>query len=645
MLPLARFGDALRRSVRLRLGLLLGAITVLALLAIASATWYLDASAGRGGAINLAGSLRMMGWRTALAAIDPGDGSSARVEATIADLDRRIVSPALMAALATDRARALHAGMNERWQARLRPVVRETHAHLGDDLPPALRERLRIEVVEFERLADALTFELERALESRLETLRMVQAMALFTLVGLVLAALRLIQVQLLMPLATLLEAARALRARRFDQRVAIEGEDELGQLGEAFNAMAVELQAGYSGLEARVAEKTAALAQSNRQLALLYGVTRTLAGRPPDEQTLRDVLGQVCAALAARAALIRAPSEPARGDGFVVALTDAGAGSDLIATMRADSAGVRSSDPGGRQTVVEEGGASFGIIEMPLRDGGERVGTLVVGFRPERQLEAWETSLLESIGQHVAAALVTARRLQDAQRIGLYRERSVIARELHDSLAQSLSFMKIQVARLRAELDAGRDPERIVTELRAGLNDAYRQLRELLTTFRLQIGEKGFGGSLEAAIEEFASRSEIEVVLDNRLPDAALSATEQIHVLQIVREALANVLRHSRAKRVDVCLAIDADRRVRVLVDDDGIGAGTGSGAQGSVGAREATAAGDGLHHGLAIMRDRARTIDATLDIEAAPGGGMRVALEFVAASSYAGHRDAAAG
>src|SRR5690606_32523728 len=151
----------------------------------------------------------------------------------------------------------------------------------------------------------------------------------------------------------------------------------------------------------------------------------------------------------------------------------------------------------------------------------------------------------------HVAAALVTARRLQDAQRIGLYRERSVIARELHDSLAQSRSIMKIQVARLGAELDVGRDPGRIVTELRAGLYGAYRQLRELLTTFRLQVGERGLGGSLEAAIEEFASRSGIEIVLDNRLPDAALSATEQIHVLQIVREALANVLRHARARRV----------------------------------------------------------------------------------------------
>lgn len=644
MLPFARFGDALRRSVRLRLGLLLGAITVLALLAIASATWYLDASAGRGGAINLAGSLRMMGWRAALAAIDPGDGSSARFDVAVADLDRRIASPALIAALATDRAQSLHAGINEQWQARLRPVVRQAYFRLGNDLPPALREGLRAELMEFERLADALTFELERALESRLETLRMVQAMALFTLVGLVLAALRLIQVQLLTPLAALLEAARALRARRFDERVAIEGQDELGQLGEAFNAMAVELQAGYSGLEARVAEKTAALAQSNRQLALLYGVTRTLAGKPPDEQTLRDVLGQVCAALAARAALIRAPSEPASRDGFVVALTDAGAGSDLIASMRAGSAGARSADPGGRQAVVDEGGASFGIVEVPLRDGGERVGTLVVGFRPERRLEAWETSLLESIGQHVAAALVTARRLQDAQRIGLYRERSVIARELHDSLAQSLSFMKIQVARLRADLDAGRDPGRIVTELRAGLNDAYRQLRELLTTFRLQVGERGLGGSLEAAIEEFASRSGIEIVLDNRLPDAALSATEQIHVLQIVREALANVLRHARARRVDVRLAIDADRRVRVLVDDDGIGAGAGSDAQGAAGAREAAAAGDGQHHGLTIMYDRARTIGATLGIEVAPSGGTRVVLEFVAASSYAGHRDSTA-
>lgn len=627
--------NAMRQSLRLRLGLLLGAIALLALLAISLATVLLDSATGRGGAINVAGSLRMLTYRVALSAADASPGGGERFELAMSTLDARLSEPSLRDALASASARALLTEMQGAWATELRPASLRTREATEAGAAPAIPGEYRRVVVDFVDRADTLTRQLEQALDSRLASLRRVQGLALLTVFGLVLAALYLIRTQVLRPLADLLEAARSLRARRFDVRVRREGVDELGQLGRAFNALAVELEASYASLEARVAEKTAELALSHRQLELLYAITRTLSEKPPTEQTLREVLATLCAAFGARAASIRtaAPGDPRPG--FVVATVDAGAGTDLIASLHK-----------ARETTLGDAG-DFAVLVQRLREGGEEVGSLALALRPARELAGWERSMLESVAQHVGAALANARRLQDEQRLGLYRERALIARELHDSLAQSLSYMKIQVARMAAEQAAGRDAGRVLAELRTGLNSAYRQLRELLTTFRLRIGDQGFGGSLQATVDEFASRAGVAIALRNGIPDAALSAAEQIHVLQIVREALANVLHHAKARRVEVELSIDTGRAVRVRIDDDGIGMLTVKSSEETVAPGHAAPArsvgvGDGVdrgrhHHGLGIMRDRAGTLGGTIVFAERPGGGTRVELVFVAATQFA--------
>lgn len=623
--------NAMRQSLRLRLGLLLGAIALLALLAISLATVLLDSATGRGGAINVSGSLRMLTYRVALSAVDASPGAGERFDLAMSTLDARLSDSALRDTLVSHSTRSLLAEMKTAWATELRPASLRLRAATDAGAAPAIPGEYRRAVVDFVDRADMLTRQLEQALDSRLANLRLVQGLALLTVFGLVLAALYLIRTQVLLPLAELLEAARDLRARRFDARVSREGVDELGQLGRAFNALAVELQASYASLEGRVAEKTAELALSHRQLELLYAITRILSEKPPTEQTLREVLSTLCAAFGARAALIRTSALGDSGQGFVVATVDAGAGTDLIASLHEAS-----------ETTLADAGESAVFVQR-LREGGEEVGSLSIALRPARELAAWERSLLESVAQHVGAALANARRLQDEQRIGLYRERAVIARELHDSLAQSLSYMKIQVARMAAEQAAGRDAGRILAELRTGLNSAYRQLRELLTTFRLRIGDQGFGGSLQATVDEFASRAGVAISLRNGIPDAALSAAEQIHVLQIVREALANVLHHAKAQRVEVDLSIDAGRAVRVRIDDDGVGMPqTLVGPVAFAPAGEARAGPDDgdrgrHHHGLGIMRDRAGTLGGTIVFAQRPGGGTRVELAFVAATQFA--------
>jgi len=257
-------------------------------------------------------------------------------------------------------------------------------------------------------------------------------------------------------------------------------------------------------------------------------------------------------------------------------------------------------------------------MISVPLGEGGTSYGVMLMRLPPGVELEDWKTRLLGSIGHHIGAALAAARRRDEQRRIALLEERSVIARELHDSLAQSLSYLKIQVARLKRENGGGRARDgaaEVVDELKLGLNNAYRQLRELLTTFRLRMDGRGLSDALEDTVREFSERAGVDVRLHDGLLGHELDSSEQIHVLQVVREALANVEHHAHAHRADVRLALEGGR-VRVMIEDDGVGI------------RDAEP--PAHHYGLAIMRDRAATLRGTLSVARRAEGGTRVELAF---------------
>ena len=226
----------------------------------------------------------------------------------------------------------------------------------------------------------------------------------------------------------------------------------------------------------------------------------------------------------------------------------------------------------------------------------------------------------LEAVAHHIGIAINITRRATESRRLALLEERSVIARELHDSLAQSLSYLKIQVARLNVTLnqpDGVNAATPIIEELREGISRAYRQLRELLTTFRLKIDGPGLSAALEETVEEFRGRSGIAISLDNRLGSCQLTANEEIHVLHIIREALANVTRHSKAEKAEVSIFYDNDsERVIISIEDNGIGID------------EEAERRD--HYGLAIMNERASGLGGTIQISRVPKGGTRVNLVF---------------
>lgn len=372
-----------------------------------------------------------------------------------------------------------------------------------------------------------------------------------------------------------------------------------------------------YQNLEARVEEKTAELTIANRSLELLYHSIARLYNGPVAQDTyaillndLENVLGVghglACLVEAGdtNARVIASTLRPDSGDADLCGLMS------CAACLAHQALAVHALKDGRR------------VLSLPLKDTEQHYGVLQLEMPPGRELETWQTQLLEALSRHIGIAIGTARRTEQSRRLSLLEERAALARELHDSLAQSLAYMKIQVSRLKPLVErssAGDEAAEVLAELREGLNSAYRQLRELLTTFRLRIEGEGLAAALQTTVKEFAGRGSIPIMLEAHLAGCTLSPNEEIHTLQIVREALSNVLNHAHARQAQIKVWCNSDGSVSASVTDDGIGVHQAAGAH---------------HYGMTIMEERARNLGGQLSVENLPAAGTRVSLHFMPAA-----------
>ena len=224
----------------------------------------------------------------------------------------------------------------------------------------------------------------------------------------------------------------------------------------------------------------------------------------------------------------------------------------------------------------------------------------------------------LESLAADQEAQLLQqqSRLARHSDRLLRFEDRSAIANELHDSLAQSLASLKMQVRVLDDTLRQDNEVAiwKEMENIQAGLDEANIELRELITYFRLPVDGNGVVSAIEKAVSRFRLTSSIEAVLQNHWPAVNLPVEYERQVLRIVQEGLANVRKHSGADMVRILLNQAHDAR-RVLIEDDGIG-------------MSLTPAEMDNHFGLSIMQERAGSIGATLQLESEPGDGTRIIL-----------------
>jgi two-component system nitrate/nitrite sensor histidine kinase NarX len=613
------------RSLLLRLGVAMATITLLGVIGMASSIIIAGITQGSAATINQTGTLRMQSYRIAslmlLAQNQNTPENWQNVETGISLFERTLYSPNLLG-ISVSKSSATSAisyrVIASDWQTQLKPrlqdIIQRSHSS-----PHQLLQKdteLLDDTNNFVSKIDGLVQLLALQTENRITLLSSILGIALFLIVIVVTVTMYVVYTDVLIPLRELLTCTENFGRGDLDVRTLHSSDDELGRLGEAFNSMAEDLSKMYRNLEDRVAEKTADLERSNRSLELLYHSITRIYDAPIAQNTyvtllqdLEQVLGIGHGATcliendSSKAVVLASTLHPKEGDANLCKLSNCGE------CLQSETLSLRRIGKHGEKQ----------ILSIPLQDMERRYGVLQMEVPHDKTLEDWQMQLLEALSRHIGIAIGTAHRTEQSRRLSLLEERGVIARELHDSLAQSLSYMKIQVSRLQAVMaqqNIAGDGVTILAELREGLNGAYRELRELLTTFRLKIEGNGLVPTLEKTVAEFAARGNLPISIETHLAGCQLSANEEIHIMQIVREALANVIHHAKAAHAGVAIEHGPDNIISVTIDDDGVGIGSSMA--------------DTHHYGMSIMQERARSLGGSFHAQTRTTGGTRITFRF---------------
>jgi len=608
---------------------------VLALITSAATLWVSWQLDGGGAAVNETGRLRMQVYRLMWSTTGAEDlaVNIAKLDASITllekgDPERPLVMPW------DDTVTARFDAVRQGWQA-LRTAVRAAPPRqAATSLDPAAAEL----VARIDGLVAAIEMHLARY-TALMHLLQM-------GLLALGIAAGSVIMITgygvVLEPVTALDQAVRRLREGDFSTRVQPQSSDELGALAAGFNDMAERLQSSYHELERRVQEKTAELEQKRQRLQALYAASMQVA-EAESLQSLADGFVRLAReAMQADAAMLRWADED---DRHLVLLAASGVPEDLVADehciQRGDCfCGIEAPVAGARVIPIHSLAASGEpaahhcaragwqtVVAMPVHHRERQLGELNLFFHATDPMGAAERELLEALCAHLASGLENLRLAALEKEAAVAEERAFIARELHDSIAQSLAFLNIQVQLMRDAVALG-DRARIdavLGEISLGLKESHGDVRELLTHFRTRTNAEDIEPALRTTLRKFEHQSGVPATLLIHGHGLPLPPDRQIQALHIVQEALSNVRKHAAARQVTV--EVWRQPAWRFEVRDDGRGFDTGT----------APAQAD-LHVGLRIMRERAQQLGATLTVEAAPGRGTTVALSLPPATTLPG-------
>jgi two-component system nitrate/nitrite sensor histidine kinase NarX len=265
-------------------------------------------------------------------------------------------------------------------------------------------------------------------------------------------------------------------------------------------------------------------------------------------------------------------------------------------------------------------------LLVVPLQHRGRVLGVYKLFYAGDDAPRPEILALLKSIGELLGLALNNARLEQAQLRASLISERQMMAAEVHDSLAQSLAFVKMRMPLLQDALRAHDEAAalRYADDVRSTVSQAHASLRGILTHFRSPMDPHGLVHALAAHAEVFRQTSGTDLEFTNQVRGLQLPPEHEAQVFHIVQEALANVARHAAARHARLSIAPVSPGEVEIVVEDDGAGLPT------------CTPEGD--HYGVPIMRERAQRLGGVLELGAREGGGTRLRLVFPAQGQEAG-------
>lgn len=371
---------------------------------------------------------------------------------------------------------------------------------------------------------------------------------------------------------------------------------------------------------------------RSDRALDQLDRATRAIAGELDLNRVLQQIVDSVRDLVGARYAALGTFGDDGRIEQFITSgisdevrrlIGPPPQGHGLLGTIIRDGATLRVAD-------ISKHPDSYGfpphhppmrsLLGVPIRVGGGIVGNFYLTEKVEAEAFGDEDEeLVEMFAAHAGIAIQNARLHEDVQALAIVGERLRISRDLHDGIIQSIYAVSLSLEEA-VELVAS-DPDNAADRVDRAIDRLHTTISDI-RTFIVGLGSElgtGLADTVDSMAQELLGGT--GVILESELGGAAEVERrlpgEAVHeIVQIAREAVSNVGRHSGATRAELRL-VATDDEATLTIADDGVGfdpsARLGSG-----------------HFGLANLRDRAAAIAGTISIESRAGEGTRIIVRI---------------
>ncbi len=616
-----------RNSLSTKLAATGGVLLIVALLSIwltLWVTWHLEGGAA---AVNEAGRMRMQIWKINSAA---QTNASQKV---VSDLVNEF-GKSLELLKTGDPSRPLFMPNNDKVADRFRSVQEHWAINraiwLEKDSPDI--EQSQMATTETVDTVDRLVTAIEKQISQLTAILNLFQLFMMgLAIIGAVVMLYTGYQ-YVINPLENLQEALLNIQSRNFSARIKVETEDEFSQVALGFNKMAFELEGLYKGLETQVKIKTQHIEAQRARLESLYEISAFTASAASIEDLSKGFAKRVRSVVGADAAVVR--WSDAANERYLMLASDC-MPQDMLDSERSLFAGacacgnIKSDDRTRVIPIIDHAEfpmracarAGFkNVVSIPVKLQNHLLGEINLFFRGDVQLSPEQMDLLDALASHLASGLESLRAAALEREAAVGEERALLARELHDSIAQSLSFLKIQVQLLR-NASRNRQADNVtnaLNELDEGLRESINDVRELLVHFRTRTNTDNVEEALQETLQKFKHQTGLRThfhVSGNGIP---LPADVQVQVLHVVQEALSNVRKHSQATQV--YLDLNKGDQWQIVVRDDGRGFGP------EVRERH------NVHVGMKIMQERASRIGAAVKVHSELGQGTTVELTLPA-------------
>lgn len=475
---------------------------------------------------------------------------------------------------------------------------------------------------------DEIVLMYEERANAKLARLRLIQSVFFGAALLLLGWGYLLVRRRIFQPLSLLGAAARRMAAGEMRQpvlpEIPIQNPDELAELGQAFENLRVEVVSAQEELEARVSRRT-------RELAAAFEFSQEIVAQLDLGHLKSSVTEKARALTNASAAALCLLADRRSTLNLVASSGDDGAYLNLRQPLLRDPA-FRVVD-GGETVTTQTSCTDCGFLKAytpgecvvaPLRSGEATLGGLCVARPAGQTFDEDETRAITLIANAAAVAIANAQLVEagrrQAEQAATQAERERLSADLHDNLAQTLSFLSLKAEHIKKMLADGQPSPELaeLEQMQSAISGAYEQVRAALVGLSEPLpNADSFAHRLQAAVDRARTGSEVAVelqVTDQKALD--LPGLVQTQALHIVGEALANARRHAQADHIWLRVGRSGDQACFTIEDD-----GRGFDPQAVI----------GNHHlGMRLMRGRAERSGGVLTVESEPGAGTRVTAWF---------------